>query len=78
MPGLHQQMTSAELTNGLHAAATLMKLEPYIDRLTFVKIDTLHADLTAEQEDRDKARAEAIEAAKASADESYVDVGFVA
>lgn len=77
MPGLHTQMTSTELTNGLHAAATLMKLEPYIDRLTFAKISTLRADFTAEQEDRDNARAEGIKAAKARADEAEADAKAV-
>lgn len=77
MPGLHTQMTSTELTNGLHAAATLMKLEPYIDRLTYAKISTLHADLTAEQEDRDNARTAGIAAAKARADETDADVEAV-
>jgi hypothetical protein len=52
MPGLHGQMTSAELTAALDAAGTLLKLETFIDRMTFVKISTLHADLEAEQDDR--------------------------
>jgi hypothetical protein len=52
MPGLHGQLTSTELTNALGATETLLKLEPYIDRLTFTKIGILHADLAAEQEDR--------------------------
>ncbi|MBV9857702.1 MAG: hypothetical protein JOY82_24790 [Streptosporangiaceae bacterium] len=77
MPGLHTKLTSTELTNGLHAAATLMRLEPYIDRLTFAKISTLHADLTAEQEDRDEARKAAMEAAKARADEAEADAQAV-
>jgi len=33
-----------------------MALEPHIDRMTHIKISTLRADLTAEQEDRDRAR----------------------
>jgi hypothetical protein len=49
MPGLHGQLTSTELTSALGATETLLKLEPYIDRLTYTKISTLHADLTAEQ-----------------------------
>ena len=52
MPGLHAQLTSTELTSALDATGTLLKLEPYIDRLTYTKISTLHADLTAEQDDR--------------------------
>lgn len=52
MPGLHAQLTSTELDHALAATDTLMKLEPYLDRLTFAKISTLHADLTAELEDR--------------------------
>lgn len=52
MPGLHAQLTSTELTNALDATETLLKLGPYIDRLVYVKISTLHADLVAEQEDR--------------------------
>lgn len=54
MPGLHAQLTSTELTSALGATETLLKLESYIDRLTYTKISTLHADLTAEQEDRAK------------------------
>jgi hypothetical protein len=56
MPGLHGQLTSTELTNALAACETLMALEPYIDRMTHVKISMLRADLTAEKEDRDHAR----------------------
>jgi hypothetical protein len=54
MPGLHAQLTSTELTSALAATQTLLKLEPYLDRLTYTKISTLHADLTAEQDDRAK------------------------
>lgn len=54
MPGLHGQLTSGELANALAACHTLTALEPYLDRLTHVKISTLCADLTAEQEDRDR------------------------
>jgi hypothetical protein len=54
MPGHHVQLTTTELTGALGAAETLMRLEPYLDRETFVKISTLHADLTAEQEDRER------------------------
>lgn len=49
MPGLHAQLTSTELTSALDATGTLLKLEPYIDRLTYTKISTLHTDLAAEQ-----------------------------
>jgi hypothetical protein len=59
MPGFHGQMTTTELTNALAATGTLLKLEPYIDQPTYVKISTLHADLTAEQEDRAKLAAHA-------------------
>jgi hypothetical protein len=52
MPGLHGQLTSTELTSALDATETLLTLEPYIDRITYAKISTLHADLTAEREDR--------------------------
>lgn len=54
MPGLHVRLTTTELTGALGAAEALMKLEPYIDRDTYVKISTLHADLTAEREDRER------------------------
>jgi hypothetical protein len=54
MPGLHAQLTTTELTSALDATETLLKLEPYIDRLTYTKISTLHADLTTEQEDRQR------------------------
>ena len=54
MPGLHAQLTSTELTNALGATGTLLKLEPYLDRLTYAKISTLHADLSSEQDDRAK------------------------
>ncbi len=52
MPGLHAQLTTAELTKALNATEMLLKLEAYIDRLTYAKVSALHADLTAEQEDR--------------------------
>jgi hypothetical protein len=52
MPGLHAQLTSSELARAIQATQTLCSLEPYIDRLTWVKIDTLRADLLAEREDR--------------------------
>ncbi|GEM_PF-5030583 len=59
MPGLQAQLTSSELTRAIKATETLCSLEPYIDRLTWVKIDTLRADLLAEQEDRAKIIADA-------------------
>jgi hypothetical protein len=59
MPGLHGQLTSTELTSALNATEALLKLEPYIDRLAYAKISTLHADLVTEREDRDAARAQA-------------------
>jgi hypothetical protein len=52
MPGLHAQLTSSELTGALDATQTLLKLEPYIDPLTYTKISILRTDLTAEQDDR--------------------------
>jgi hypothetical protein len=52
MPGFHAQLTTAELAGALAATETLLKLEPYIDRLTYTKISTLHADLVNEQESR--------------------------
>jgi hypothetical protein len=61
MPGLHGQLTSTELTNALAACDTLTALEPYIDRMTHLKISTLRAGLTTEQEDRNRARARARE-----------------
>jgi hypothetical protein len=54
MPGLHAQLTSTELASALDATQTLIKLEPYLDRLTYTKISTLRADLTAEHDDRAK------------------------
>jgi hypothetical protein len=57
MPGLHIQLTSSELTSALDATEALLKLEPYIERATYVKISTLHADLVNEQESRDHMRA---------------------
>ena len=54
MPGLHAQLTTTELTSALDATETLLKLEPYIDRMTYIKISTLHADLSTEQEDRQR------------------------
>ena len=59
MPGLHAQLTTTELTGALDATQMLLKLEPYIDRLTYAKISTLRADLTAEQDDRAKLAAHA-------------------
>jgi len=61
MPGLHGQLTSSELAKAIEATGTLCGLEPYMDRMTYVKISTLHADLTVEQEDRDRAKAKAEE-----------------
>lgn len=52
MPGLHAQLTSSELAKAIDAAEVLCSLEPYIDRSTYAKLSTLHADLVAEQEDR--------------------------
>jgi hypothetical protein len=52
MPGLHVQLTTTELTSALDATEALLKLEPYIERLTYTKISILHADLAAEQEDQ--------------------------
>lgn len=52
MPGLHGQLTTAELGKALAATDVLLKLEPYIDRLTYAKISALDADLKAEQEER--------------------------
>ena len=54
MPGLHAQLTTTELTSALDATETLLKLEPYIDRMTYTKISTLHADLSTEQQDRQR------------------------
>jgi hypothetical protein len=54
MPGLHAQLTTTELTSALDATETLLKLESCIDRLTYTKISTLHANLTTEQEDRQR------------------------
>jgi hypothetical protein len=59
MPGLHAQLTSTELTNALAATGALLKLEPYLDRLTYAKISTLHAGLAAEQDDRARLAANA-------------------
>jgi hypothetical protein len=59
MPGLHAQLTSTELTSALKATQTLLTLEPYIDRLTYTKISTLHAGLAAEQDDRARLAANA-------------------
>ena len=64
MPGLHGQLTTAELTNALAACDTLKALSPYFDQMTSIKISTLHADLTAEQHDRTQARATAAEEAR--------------
>lgn len=59
MPGLHGQLTTAELTSALTACDTLIGLSPYLDQMTNLKITTLRADLTAEQDDRHQARATA-------------------
>ena len=52
MPGMHGQLTTAELDKALAATGTLLGLEPYIDRLTYAKISALDADLKAEQQER--------------------------
>jgi|HubBroStandDraft_1064217.scaffolds.fasta_scaffold575486_2 hypothetical protein len=64
MPGLHGQLTSTELTNALAACDTLAALSPYLDQMTNIKISTLHADLTAEHDDRRRASAAAAEQAR--------------
>jgi hypothetical protein len=64
MPGLHGQLTSTELTNALTACDTLIGLSPYLDQMTTIKISTLHADLTAEQDDRHRARTTAHDEAR--------------
>ncbi len=61
MPGLHGQLTSTELTNALAACDALITLSPYLDQMTNIKISTLHADLTIEQDDRRRASATARE-----------------
>lgn len=69
MPGHHGQLTSTELTNALAACDTLTALEPYIDKLTHIKISILRAGLAAEHEDRARARTEArCQARKTTAD----------
>jgi hypothetical protein len=64
MPGLHGQLTSTELTNALAACDTLTALEPYIDKMTHIKISILRAALAAEDQDRTRASAEAREQAR--------------
>jgi hypothetical protein len=59
MPGLHAQLTSTELTSALAATQTLLKIKPFLDRLTWTKISTLHTDLTAEHDDRTRLAAHA-------------------
>jgi len=54
MPGLHAQVTITDFFSDLETTETLLKLEPYIDRMTYTKISTLHADLSTEQEDRQR------------------------
>jgi hypothetical protein len=46
------QLTTAELNKGREAAAYLRHLPAALDQLLVIKLDTLHADLTAEIEDR--------------------------
>jgi hypothetical protein len=64
MPGLHGQLTSTELTNALAACDTLTALEPYIDKMTHLKIRILRAGLATEEEGRTRARTEAREQAR--------------
>jgi hypothetical protein len=64
MPGLHGQLTSTELTNALAACDTLTALEPYIDKMTHIKISILRAGLATEHQDRTRARTEAREQAR--------------
>jgi hypothetical protein len=64
MPGLHGQLTSTELTNALTACDTLITLAPYLDQMTNIKISTLHADLTAEHDDRHQTRTTARDQAR--------------
>lgn len=67
MPGLHGQLTTAELGKALAATGTLLGLEPYIDHLTVIKVRGLDADLKSEQEDRERARAQAVADARTAA-----------
>lgn len=63
MPGAHTSLTSTELSRAIDAAAYLCGLECYMDRATFIKIETLEADLTIEREDRQRMDTDARRAA---------------
>jgi hypothetical protein len=52
MPGAHAQLTSSELDRAIEASTYLCGLEEFIDRPTWLKIETLKNDLTVEREDR--------------------------
>jgi hypothetical protein len=57
MPGKHAQLTTGELARAIEAATTLCGFRPYIEPVTFTKIDTLRADLLNENESRGPAGA---------------------
>lgn len=54
MPGAHTGLTSSELGRAIDAAAYLCSLASYMDRATFIKIETLKSDLIVEREDRQR------------------------
>jgi hypothetical protein len=66
MPGAHTRLTTSELHRAIEAADYLCSLEDYLDRPTFIKIETLRADLDAECEDRKTMDLDARRAAKAA------------
>jgi hypothetical protein len=66
MPGAHTRLTTSELHRAIEAADYLCGLEDYLDRPTFIKIDTLKADLHAERDDRKNMDLDGRPAAKAS------------
>jgi hypothetical protein len=65
MSGNLGQLTSSELTDAIEAVEVLYKLGQYLDRMAYVRIGTLRADLAVEREDREHTSAEATAEAKA-------------
>lgn len=67
MPGAHARLTTSELDKAIKATEYLCGLEEYLDRLTFIKIETLKGDLQVEREDRNQVNLSARRAATAEA-----------
>ena len=64
MPACIGELTTTELRSMLKAVDVVLTFPQLYDPTTLVKLDTLLADLTAEQEDRSRAESESRARAK--------------